>query len=233
MLPTKRSRGSGGNRVESGFDLYISELVVQEVRAGDAALATRRLEILRDIPVLAVDSEILKLAQALVTAGPIPRKAAGDAAHIAYLGRRGRLYTIGAAARCLRIQALFGRQTRLVVMPINDEEGLIESGTEGGLAGTHPAAPPFRLLVAPSTSMTEFNRVQLHIAPIACWRVDDIRFNSIPLLSGQGSQGKYKTCTCCERSIRKGTLRSKRISSLRSHFSDMPTRSEATTTTSR
>jgi predicted nucleic acid-binding protein len=68
----------------SGFDLYISELVVQEVRAGDAALATDRLEILRDIPVLAVDSEILKLAQALVTAGPIPHKAAGDAAHIAY-----------------------------------------------------------------------------------------------------------------------------------------------------
>ena len=68
----------------SGFDLYVSELVVQEVRAGDADLATHRLEILRDIPVLAVDSAILKLAQALVTAGPIPRKAVGDAAHIAY-----------------------------------------------------------------------------------------------------------------------------------------------------
>lgn len=68
----------------SGFDLYISELVVQEVRAGDAALATQRLEILRDIPVLPVDNDILKLAQALVTKGPIPPKAAGDAAHIAY-----------------------------------------------------------------------------------------------------------------------------------------------------
>jgi hypothetical protein len=68
----------------TGFDVYISELVVQEVRAGDAALATQRLKILRDIPILAVDSEVLRLAQALVTAGTIPCKAAADAAHIAY-----------------------------------------------------------------------------------------------------------------------------------------------------
>ena len=32
---------------------------------------------------MAVSSEILKLAEDLITEGPIPRKAAGDAAHIA------------------------------------------------------------------------------------------------------------------------------------------------------
>ena len=67
----------------AGFDLYVSELVVQEVQAGDAQLANRRLEFLTDIPVLAVRDEILKLAEDLITEGPIPRKAAGDAAHIA------------------------------------------------------------------------------------------------------------------------------------------------------
>lgn len=67
----------------AGFDLYVSELVVQEVRAGDAQLANRRLELLTNIPVLAVSDEILKLAEDLITEGPIPRKAAGDAAHIA------------------------------------------------------------------------------------------------------------------------------------------------------
>src|ERR1017187_9577743 len=67
----------------SGFDLYVSELVVQEVRAGDARLASQRLEILRDVPILAVSGEILKLAGDLITDGPIPRKAADDAAHIA------------------------------------------------------------------------------------------------------------------------------------------------------
>ena len=46
-------------------------------------LANRRLEILRDLPVLAVSPEILNLAEDLITEGPIPRIAAGDAAHIA------------------------------------------------------------------------------------------------------------------------------------------------------
>jgi len=61
----------------------VSELVVQEVRAGDAVLAGQRLELLRDVPILAVNREILELADDLITKGPIPRKAAGDAAHIA------------------------------------------------------------------------------------------------------------------------------------------------------
>jgi hypothetical protein len=67
----------------SEFELYVSQLVVQEVRAGDTLLANRRLELLQDLPVLAVSREILKLAEDLITEGPIPRKAAGDAAHIA------------------------------------------------------------------------------------------------------------------------------------------------------
>ena len=67
----------------SEFELYVSELVIQEVRAGDALLAGQRLELLRDVPILAVSSEILQLAEDLITEGPIPRKAAGDAAHIA------------------------------------------------------------------------------------------------------------------------------------------------------
>ena len=67
----------------SEFDVYVSELVVQEVKAGDVLLANQRLEILRAIPVLAVNDEILQLARDLITEGPIPRRAAGDAVHIA------------------------------------------------------------------------------------------------------------------------------------------------------
>jgi hypothetical protein len=67
----------------SVFDVYVSELVVQEVRAGNADLAGRRLEVLTGVPILPVNGEILRLAEALVAEGPIPRKAAGDAAHIA------------------------------------------------------------------------------------------------------------------------------------------------------
>ena len=65
------------------FDLYVSEAVLEESAAGDAALAGKRLELLVDIPILALTGETLRLAEALVTEGPIPSKAAGDALHIA------------------------------------------------------------------------------------------------------------------------------------------------------
>jgi hypothetical protein len=46
-------------------------------------MAKRRLELLADIPVLALTAGILRLAESLVAEGPIPRKNAGDALHIA------------------------------------------------------------------------------------------------------------------------------------------------------
>jgi hypothetical protein len=65
------------------FDLYVSEPVLEEAAAGDAIPAKKRLELLADIRVLALTEGIMKLAESLVTEGPIPRKAAGDALHIA------------------------------------------------------------------------------------------------------------------------------------------------------
>ncbi len=43
------------------------------------------------------------------------------------------------------------------------------------VVGQHSPAEPFQILVAPSTS-SEFNAVRLRLIPVACWRVDDIRF---------------------------------------------------------
>jgi hypothetical protein len=77
--PINNGRAIGGAEPAS----YISELVLQEARAGDAALADSRMAILAGIPVLAVGTDILKLAQDLISEGPIPQKAAGDAVHIA------------------------------------------------------------------------------------------------------------------------------------------------------
>ena len=65
------------------FDLYVSEPVLEEAAAGDATLARKRLELPADVRVLALTEGILKLAESLVTDGPIPPKAAGDALHIA------------------------------------------------------------------------------------------------------------------------------------------------------
>ena len=66
------------------FDLYVSELVVQEARAGDSLLAERGLGLLAGVPILAIGGEILEFAEDFISGGPIPRNAAGDAAHIAF-----------------------------------------------------------------------------------------------------------------------------------------------------
>jgi hypothetical protein len=49
------------------------------------------------------------------------------------------------------------------------------SASEGGVAGKHNAPPPFEVLLGPSTG-SEFNTARLPLAPVACFRVDDIRF---------------------------------------------------------
>ena len=51
----------------------------------------------------------------------------------------------------------------------------IHSISGGGISGTHPEAPPFQIFAAPSTA-DQFNAVHIPLLPVACWRVDDIRF---------------------------------------------------------
>jgi len=41
------------------------------------------LEAFADVPILGASDEVMKLAENLINQGPIPRKAAGDAAHVA------------------------------------------------------------------------------------------------------------------------------------------------------
>lgn len=65
------------------FDLFSSQLVIQESSAGDAAVAQMRLQLLSDIPLVQVSEDCVLLARALVEKGPIPQKAAVDALHIA------------------------------------------------------------------------------------------------------------------------------------------------------
>jgi predicted nucleic acid-binding protein len=65
------------------YRLVTSESVVREAARGEAAMATRRLTALSGCSVLAVDAEVQKLAEALVTRGPLPSRAEADAYHIA------------------------------------------------------------------------------------------------------------------------------------------------------
>jgi len=65
------------------FKLFISQFVVQEANVGDAAMAQKRLEELQAIPLLDVNQDAENLAQKLIDDGPLPKKAAVDALHIA------------------------------------------------------------------------------------------------------------------------------------------------------
>jgi hypothetical protein len=72
-------------RRRAAFQLYLSQLVIDEVSAGDPVAAHERLKTLRDLPLLDITPEVPELASRILASGTIPRKAAADAAHIALL----------------------------------------------------------------------------------------------------------------------------------------------------
>lgn len=67
----------------SFFDVFISQLVLDEAAAGDSAAARERLAVVQDLPLLDITDDVTSLAVVLVTSLAVPAKAATDAAHIA------------------------------------------------------------------------------------------------------------------------------------------------------
>ncbi|MCT7973839.1 type II toxin-antitoxin system VapC family toxin [Laspinema olomoucense] len=67
----------------SDFQLYSSQAVVQETSQGDAQMASERLEIIRDLVLLALDQSVFDLAQRFLGRSSLPAKADVDAIHIA------------------------------------------------------------------------------------------------------------------------------------------------------
>ena len=64
------------------FDIYVSELVVQEAGRGDAVFATARLESIAGYPVLLINAAARSLADSILSSAVLPSKAAADALHI-------------------------------------------------------------------------------------------------------------------------------------------------------
>ena len=65
------------------FDLFISQMVIDEASAGDPDAAARRLEALAPLSLLDPRAEGADLAQALIEQVPLPVSATADALHIA------------------------------------------------------------------------------------------------------------------------------------------------------
>jgi predicted nucleic acid-binding protein len=65
------------------FDLYISEIVLEEITQGDTQIAQKRLNAVQNIPLLSVDEKALSLAEQFLLKSNLPVKAGTDAVHIA------------------------------------------------------------------------------------------------------------------------------------------------------
>lgn len=65
------------------FQIFVSQLVIQEAGAGDSEAAQKRLQTLENIPLLDLTPEVLALAKALLDDGILPARAKEDALHLA------------------------------------------------------------------------------------------------------------------------------------------------------
>jgi len=76
------------------FDLYVSQLVLEESRGGDTVAATKRLHAIIGIPMLVLNETAIHLAEKLTQGGPLPLKAAADALHVAIATTNGMDYLL-------------------------------------------------------------------------------------------------------------------------------------------
>lgn len=67
----------------SAFDLVISQVVLDELRAGDPEAAERRLALTSGLPLPDVTTDVAESAAGLIERVPLPSQAAADAAHMA------------------------------------------------------------------------------------------------------------------------------------------------------
>lgn len=76
------------------FELYVSQLVLEEAAAGDEEAAARRLAHTNDMVLLNLTEASLALAEKLLADGSVPAEAEEDALHIALAAVHGMDYLL-------------------------------------------------------------------------------------------------------------------------------------------
>ena len=67
---------------KDSFEIFISELVLEEIGSGDLQTSSNRLAIVENIPVLVATENAMALAKALISENAIPASSTEDALHI-------------------------------------------------------------------------------------------------------------------------------------------------------
>lgn len=65
------------------FELFVSQVVLDEAAEGDKAAASERLAQIERLPVLEVNADVERVARTVLKTGLIPAKASNDALHLA------------------------------------------------------------------------------------------------------------------------------------------------------
>ena len=76
------------------YELMVSEVVLRECGAGDSESAARRLEVVRDLPLLLITEQAIKIAEDLIKQKIVPLKAIEDALHRAIATAHGVDYLV-------------------------------------------------------------------------------------------------------------------------------------------
>ena len=82
------------DRRRDKFDVFVSQIVIQEAGEGDEDAITRRLGAIENIAQIEVQPQAVSLAQSLMADGLVPEKAAADALHIAIATVQGMDYLL-------------------------------------------------------------------------------------------------------------------------------------------
>ena len=73
----------------SSYDLYISELVLEEISSGDSAASSARLTVTEKMAVLVATDSAKELARTLLAQGALPANSIEDAMHISIAAVQG------------------------------------------------------------------------------------------------------------------------------------------------
>jgi predicted nucleic acid-binding protein len=95
--------------VASGYEVFISQVVLEECSQGDPLAAAERLEVVKDLVLLEASVEVDDLADALISEKAVPASEPRDAFHIAIAAVNGIEYLLTWNCKHLANATLRGR----------------------------------------------------------------------------------------------------------------------------
>ena len=103
-----------------GYELVVSQIVVDECSAGDTWAASKRLELIAGIPILAVSPEAEHLAEHLILGNGVPASEPRDALHISIAAVNGIRYLV-----TWNFRHIANAETRVVIEQICRDNGYV------------------------------------------------------------------------------------------------------------